>query len=230
MLSIADAGTDWAAVLPAGAAPASEEPLLSALDVAWLVAFALVGGFVASHLAAQPDRLGAVRRPRRADARSSSASRVYFHAARAQGHDPGVGAELALWVANSLWVPAVLLVLVALPLLFPTGRPPTPRWRIVGWAAVAGGVLLFAGTAFLAGPLENYHWVDNPVGVGVDAGLRQLGRVRACGGRRRSPPPSRSSCASAARTGPSASSSSGSPPPRRCSSLAFVLSFGALRR
>ena len=64
-----------------------------------------------------------------------------------------------------MWVPAVLLVLVALPLLFPTGRPPTPRWRIVGWGAVAGGVLLFTGNAFLAGPLENYDWVDNPLGV-----------------------------------------------------------------
>ena len=82
-----------------------------------------------------------------------------------QGHEPGVGAELGLWLANSMWIPAVLLVLVALPLLFPTGRPPTPRWRIVGWAAVAGGVLLFVGTAFLAGPLENYDWVDNPLGV-----------------------------------------------------------------
>ena len=64
-----------------------------------------------------------------------------------------------------MWIPAVLLVLVALPLLFPTGRPPTPRWRIVGWGAVAGGVLLFVGNAFLAGPLENYDWVDNPLGV-----------------------------------------------------------------
>ncbi len=90
---------------------------------------------------------------------------VYFHAARMQGHEPGSPADLGLWVANSFWVPAVLLVLVALPLLFPTGRPPTPRWRIVGWGAVAGGVLLFCGNAFLAGPLENYHWVDNPLGV-----------------------------------------------------------------
>jgi len=163
-LSVADAGTDWAAILPPGAAPASQEPLLSALDVTWLVAFALVGGFLAAHLPRNPIGwvLSAVPAALTAILLGES---VYFHAARTQGHEPGSPADIALWVANSLWVPAVLLVLVALPLLFPTGRPPTPRWRIVGWAAVAGGVILFCGNAFLAGPLENYEWVDNPLGV-----------------------------------------------------------------
>jgi hypothetical protein len=164
VLSIADAGTDWPAILPAGAAPASQEPLLNALDVAWLVAFALVGGFVASHLPRNPIGWVLAAVPAALTCILVGES-VYFHAARVQGHEPGAGAELGLWLANSMWIPAVLLVLVALPLLFPTGRPPTPRWRIVGWAAVAGGVLLCLGIAFLEGPLENYPWVDNPFGV-----------------------------------------------------------------
>ena len=37
--------------------------------------------------------------------------------------------------------PTVILVLVVLPLLFPTGRPPGPHWGNVGWAALVGGVL-----------------------------------------------------------------------------------------
>ena len=164
VLSLADAGTDWPSILPAGAAPASEEPLQSALDVVWLVAFALVGGFVASHLPRNPTGWVLSGVPAALTAILVGES-VYFHAARVEGHEPGLGAQLGLWFANWMWIPAVLLVLVALPLLFPTGRPPTPRWRIVGWAAVAGGVLLVAGTAFAAGPLENYDWVDNPVGV-----------------------------------------------------------------
>ena len=130
----------------------------------WLVAFALVGGFVASHLPRNPIGWVLSGVPAALTAIFLGEA-VYFHAARVHGHAPGVGAEFGLWVANSMWIPAVLLVLVALPLLFPTGRPPTPRWRIVGWAAVAGGVLLFAGIAFLPGPLENYDWVDNPLAV-----------------------------------------------------------------
>ena len=124
----------------------------------------LVGAFVASHLPRNPIGwvLGAIPAALIDDPRR----RVrLLPRRRGDRADPGVGAELGLWLANSMWIPAVLLVLVALPLLFPTGRPPTPRWRIVGWAAVAGGVLLFAGHAFLAGPLENYDWVDNPLGV-----------------------------------------------------------------
>ena len=54
-------------------------------------------------------------------------------------------ASVPLWVMNWLWVPAALLV-VLLPLVFPDGRLPGPRWRwTVPLAALAGGLLL-AGT------------------------------------------------------------------------------------
>jgi hypothetical protein len=164
VLSIMDAGTDWAAILPPGATPPSEGVAVSVLDVAWLVGFAVGGALVASHQPRNPIGwvLGAIPACLMAIFVGES---FYFHAARSHPGDPGGVAEFGLWVANFAWVPAVLLVLVALPLLFPTGRPPTPRWRIVGWAAVAGGVLLCFGIAFLAGPLENYPWVDNPFGV-----------------------------------------------------------------
>ena len=146
--------------------------------MAWLVAFALVGGFVASHLPRNPIGWVLAAVPAALTCILVGES-VYFHAAVVQGHEPGVGAELGLWLANSMWIPAVLLVLVALPLLFPTGRPPTPRWRIVGWGAVAGGVLLFVGNAFLAGPAGELRLGRQPARRGVDAELRQLGRVRA---------------------------------------------------
>ncbi len=164
VLSIMDAGTDWAAILPPGATPPSDGVAVSVLDVAWLVGFAVVGALVASHQPRNPIGwvLGAIPA---ALMTIFVGEAFYFHAARSDPGDPGGVAELGLWVANSAWVPAVLLVLVALPLLFPTGRPPTPRWRIVGWSAVAGGVLLWSGIAFLAGPLENYRWLDNPFGV-----------------------------------------------------------------
>jgi hypothetical protein len=48
------------------------------------------------------------------------------------------------------------------PLLFPTGRPLTPRWRPAVWAAIASAPALFVGTAFAPGPLEEYP-IDNPL-------------------------------------------------------------------
>jgi hypothetical protein len=156
-------GTDWAVVLP-DAKPPSEGIALTVLDVAWLTAFTVVGATVASRLPRNPVGwlLSAIPAFM---AFLLLGEAVYWHAARARPRDPGAVAELGLWLANVWWIPTVILVLVFLPLLFPTGRPPTPRWRIVGWAAAGGGVLLFVGTAFDAGPLESYPWVDNPLGV-----------------------------------------------------------------
>ena len=162
-LYLSVSGTDWAAILPQ-AQPPTEGALITVLDLCWLLAFAVVGAIVASHQPRNPVGwfLGAIPLLMTSILLGEG---VYWHAARDRPGDPGLVAELGLWSANVAWVPAVFVILVFLPLLFPTGRPPTSRWRIVGWVAAPGGLLLFCGTAFLAGPLENYPWVDNPLGV-----------------------------------------------------------------
>ena len=78
----------------------------------------------------------------------------------------GAGAPFATaagWVGSSLFIPAVGVLVVFLPLLYPTGRLPGRRWRIVAIAAVvgcAGGALAAATTP---GPMILPSGPQNPV-------------------------------------------------------------------
>ena len=50
-------------------------------------------------------------------------------------------------------------------LLFPDGRPPSPRWRLVAWGAALGIAGCVVGYALEAGPLEDFPQIANPYGV-----------------------------------------------------------------
>jgi hypothetical protein len=74
-----------------------------------------------------------------------------------------VGAEAAAWLYSWVWVPA-LGVIVFLPLLFPNGRLPSPRWRPFAWLSV---LLAAAGTILAAispGPGVGLS-IRNPLGI-----------------------------------------------------------------
>jgi hypothetical protein len=94
----------------------------------------------------------------------SLSSGLYWHGYFGDPSPPRSG-ELLLWIQAWAWIPAVLPLFILIPLLFPTGRPPTPRWRFVGWAVAAGGTLLLVGSAFAPGSLENFPWAQNPLGI-----------------------------------------------------------------
>jgi hypothetical protein len=81
------------------------------------------------------------------------------------GSLPAPGAVYALAGAGSV---SAMVIFPFLLLLFPDGRLPSPRWRIVAWvAALAGGLILLLG-AFRRdqrlGPIES------PLGVGGTVG------------------------------------------------------------
>jgi signal transduction histidine kinase len=47
------------------------------------------------------------------------------------------GGDFAAWVGAWIWAPALGLLTTVLLLLFPDGRPLSPRWRLVVWTSVA---------------------------------------------------------------------------------------------
>ncbi len=91
-------------------------------------------------------------------------SHVYWSVVLGQA-EPSVGATVIAWIATWIWIPPMLLAMTLLPLYFPTGRPPTPRWRWVEWLVAAAGPALFVGTAFVPGEFADYT-VDNPFAPG----------------------------------------------------------------
>jgi len=59
--------------------------------------------------------------------------------------------EIAVWLAEWIWaIPWSLLVLVFL--VFPTGRPPTPRWWLVAWLSFGSTAATIVGTLLATRP------------------------------------------------------------------------------
>ena len=79
---------------------------------------------------------------------------------------PGTGA--ALWISSSAFDTVFVMLMTLLVLLFPDGRPLTPRWRFVVLATVASGVAGVAGgftDMTFSSPLADQ---TNPLLVGAE--------------------------------------------------------------
>jgi hypothetical protein len=100
---------------------------------------------------------------------------LYGLAARPDAVLPGTTA--AAWVASWSWAPAFFLPLVLLPLLYPTGRLPSPRWRPVAWLAVLTILLAIIVNGFRPGPLQvsEVPVAANPLGIAGATGLLEVG-------------------------------------------------------
>jgi hypothetical protein len=104
-------------------------------------------------------------------------SGLYWHIAFGRSNRPAVTDWIA-WFGSWIFLPAFTLLLSLTPLLFPTGAPPGPRWRVVAWTAAITGGVATVSNALVPGPLDvaDFPWVDNPLGIG-GLGLRAIAGI-----------------------------------------------------
>ncbi len=83
---------------------------------------------------------------------------TYGYAAETLDTASGSGPDLAVaaaWISSWSWVVPLLGAPALLFLLFPDGRPPSPRWWPVVWVTAAGLGCVLLGSALAEGGLEN---------------------------------------------------------------------------
>ncbi|CAN5891215.1 hypothetical protein BH23ACT10_BH23ACT10_16330 [soil metagenome] len=82
-------------------------------------------------------------------------------------------AHVAL-LGDLFWIPSLVASATLVPLLFPDGHLPSPRWRPVAWAAAAAAVTYVPATLLLPGPLHYLPRTDNPLGVAPLGGVLEV--------------------------------------------------------
>ena len=74
------------------------------------------------------------------------------------------GGPIAAWFLNWVWIPTLGIV-PFLFLLFPDGRVPSGRWRLIPWLTAVAVTLGIASTALTPGPMANASPIRNPFGL-----------------------------------------------------------------
>jgi hypothetical protein len=93
-----------------------------------------------------------------------SASDIYLRHTIARGADAPFQ-DFAGWVNQFSFGFMFPVLATFVPLLFPTGRLPSRRWRIAGWMAGAGIALFTIGSAFSLDTYDGYAGINNPLHV-----------------------------------------------------------------
>jgi signal transduction histidine kinase len=102
----------------------------------------------------------------------------------AESEPQAVLVEAAVWVSAYLWIPAFLLLVVIMPLIYPTGSPQSAPWRLVTRVAVifttAASLMAITSNVPIedsypgqSNPLGRFPWSDSLTGL-VVAGLMTL--------------------------------------------------------
>jgi len=133
--------------------------------IVWLfaqLAFAIVGGLIG--LRRPENNIGRILLVAAFLTLVQSTSGQYANLTTSGQNAQLPGDVAVAWLAAWTFVPGFVIFVVFLPLLFPTGRLLSPRWRLMGWATVAFTALTTVALALKPGPIEDLP-IDNPLGI-----------------------------------------------------------------
>ena len=86
------------------------------------------------------------------------------------------------WAGTWIWAVGVALAVTFVPLLFPNGKLPSRRWRVVAWVAGVSLGAFVVGSALLPGVIPDSDPASvNPFGFGGSIGHAIFGSMRSSG-------------------------------------------------
>jgi len=117
----------------------------SIFDVATFLALPISFGGVGALMTSRVpgDRIGPILLTAATCLAVMAASNVYVHGSLQLADGSLPGTTIAAILANALYVPSLLLVLLGVPLIFPDGRLLSPRWR---WVWIVAGLVTVVAT------------------------------------------------------------------------------------
>lgn len=73
------------------------------------------------------------------------------------------GGDFLAWVDSWVWVISMGIATTLVFLLFPDGRPPSPRWRVLVWFSLGSIVFAMVGIALISGDFIKFESARSPI-------------------------------------------------------------------
>ena len=138
--------------------------------IVWTLTFSLIGALIVSR---QPgNALGWVLTLVTVLVTFDLAATTYGAFAVNNQHGAWPAGVAAAWLGGGwAWIPISALLVIFIPILYPTGRLLSPRWRFAVWCGLAFILLAGISNALYPGPLFNNGRIRNPLGLDGSANL-----------------------------------------------------------
>jgi signal transduction histidine kinase len=144
--------------------------LMGWLVIVWTLTFSLIGALIVSR---QPRNMfGWVLTLVTVLVTIDLAAATYGMLAISNQHGAWPAGVAVAWLGGGwIWIPISALLVIFIPLLYPTGHLLSPRWRFAIWCAFAFILLAGIGNALFPGPLFSNSRLRNPLGLEGSANL-----------------------------------------------------------